>query len=216
MPSPRIPAAAALSGPGLLVGAALLALLASLRPDGFDWLFQHELAHEWFGNQMSAANWDDYWLHEGSAQYMQPLYGQWREGDARYAIMMDEFRNQIANRAPIVSGRIMTEEEVYQEEKGGPASDIYVKGAWVLHTLRGLIGDAAFWEATRRLVYGRPDPRPGNFQPRFATTPEYIAIVNQVTGRKLDWFFDVYLREAALPELLETRHVRDTFKAMPV
>lgn len=172
---------------------------------GFDWLFQHELAHEWFGNQMSAANWDDYWLHEGYGQYMQPLYGRWREGEARYAVMMEKFRNQIENKAPIVSGRILTEEEVYEEEKGGPGGDIYVKGAWVLHTLRNTIGDKAFWEVTRRLVYGRPDPRPGNFQPRFATTPEYIAIVNQVTGKDMTWFFDVYLRQAALPELIETR-----------
>jgi len=172
---------------------------------GFDWLFQHELAHEWFGNQMSAANWDDYWLHEGYGQYMQPLYGRWREGEARYAVMMEAFRNQIENKAPIVSGRIMTEEEVYEAEKGGPAGDIYVKGAWVLHTLRNLIGDKPFWEVTRRLVYGRPDPKPGNFQPRFATTPEYIQIVNQVTGKDMTWFFDVYLREAALPELLQTR-----------
>ncbi|MDT8757489.1 M1 family metallopeptidase [Sphingomonas psychrotolerans] len=174
-------------------------------PDGFDWLFQHELAHEWFGNQMSAANWDDYWLHEGYGQYMQPLYGRWREGEARYASMMEVFRNQIRNKAPIVSGRIMTEEEVYEEEKGGPGGDIYVKGAWVLHTLRNLIGDKAFWEVTRRLVYGRPDPKPGNFQPRFATTPEYVRIVNQVTSKDLTWFFDVYLREAALPELLQSR-----------
>jgi aminopeptidase N len=173
--------------------------------DGFDWLFQHELAHEWFGNQMSAANWDDYWLHEGYGQYMQPLYGRWREGEARYASMMEEFRNQIENKAPIVSGRIMTEEEVYEEEKGGPAGDIYVKGSWVLHTLRNTIGDKAFWEVTRRLVYGRPDPKPGNFQPRFASTPEYIQIVNQVTGKDMSWFFDVYLREAALPEIIQTR-----------
>ncbi|WP_231030207.1 M1 family metallopeptidase [Sphingomonas sp. IC-56] len=174
-------------------------------PSGFDEIFQHELAHEWFGNQMSAANWDDYWLHEGYAQYFQPLYGQWREGDARYAAMMDEFRNQIRNLAPIVSGRILTEEEVYETDKGGPGGDIYVKGAWVLHTLRNLIGDKDFWDVTRRLVYGRPDPKPGNFQPRFASTPEYIAIVNQVTGKDLTWFFDVYLRQAALPDLLQTR-----------
>ncbi|AJP72310.1 M1 family metallopeptidase [Sphingomonas hengshuiensis] len=174
-------------------------------PSGFDEIFQHELAHEWFGNQMSAGNWDDYWLHEGYAQYMQPLYGRWREGEARYAAMMDEFRNQILNHAPIVSGRVMTEEEVYEDANGGPGGDIYVKGAWVLHTLRNLIGDEAFWDVTRRLVYGRSDPKPGNFQPRFANTPEYVAIVNQVTGRDLGWFFDVYLRTAALPRLMETR-----------
>lgn len=174
-------------------------------PSGFDEIFQHELGHEWFGNQMSAGNWDDYWLHEGYAQYMQPLYGRWREGEARYAVMMDEFRRQIRNTAPIVAGRLMTEEQVYEEANGGPGQDIYVKGAWMLHTLRNTIGDKAFWEVTRRLVYGRPDPLPGNFKPRFASTSEYIAIVKQVTGKDYGWFFDVYLREAALPELLETR-----------
>ena len=174
-------------------------------PSGFDEIFQHELGHEWFGNQMSAANWDDYWLHEGYAQYMQPLYGRWREGEARYATMMDQFRLQIRNLAPMVSGRIRTEEEVYEEEKGGPGQDIYVKGAWILHTLRNLIGDDRFFEVTRRLVYGRPDPKPGNFQPRFSSTPEYIAIVNEVTGKDMNWFFDVYLKQAALPELIEER-----------
>ncbi len=174
-------------------------------PSGFDEIFQHELGHEWFGNQVTAANWDDYWIHEGYAQYMQPLYGLWREGPARYAIMMEDFRLSIANKAPIVSGTIRTEEQVYEDENGGPGGDIYVKGAWVLHTLRNLIGDAAFYDVTRRIVYGRPDPKPGNFKPRFSSTPEYIDTVNKVTGKDYRWFFDVYLYEAALPELVESR-----------
>jgi aminopeptidase N len=174
-------------------------------PDGFDWLFQHELAHEWFGNQMTAADWDDFWLHEGYGQYMQPLYGRWREGEARYAVMMAEQRLRIANKAPIVSGRTRTAEEVYEAKLGGPGVDIYFKGSWVLHTLRGLIGDAAFFDATRRLVYGRPDPRPGNFAPRFATTAEFEQLMTTAAGQPLDWFFDVYLRQAALPRLIEQR-----------
>lgn len=174
-------------------------------PSGFDEIFQHELGHEWFGNQLTAANWDDYWLHEGYTEYMQPLYGQWREGDARYAVMMDELRLNIHNKAPIVSGKLRTEEEVYEDDKGGPGQDIYYKGAWTLHTLRYLIGDAQFFEITRRMVYGRPDPRPGNFKPRFGTTPEFIAIVKQVSGQDLQWFFDVYLYSAALPELVSVR-----------
>lgn len=172
---------------------------------GFDWLFHHELAHEWFGNQMTAADWDDFWLHEGYGQYMQPLYGRWREGEARYATMMDAFRQQIFNRAPIVSGRSRTSNDVYELDLGGPGGDIYYKGAWVLHTLRNTIGDAAFFDVTRRLVYGRTDPKPGNFKPRFATTDEFVGLVRQVTGQDYGWFFDVYLRQAALPELVETR-----------
>ena len=174
-------------------------------PEGFDWLFQHEFAHEWFGNQLTAANWDDYWLHEGYGSYMQPLYGRWREGEARYAVMMDTQRNNIANKVPIVRGREVTEEEVYEADKGGPGQDIYYKGSWMLHTLRYLIGDRAFFAATRLAVYGRTDPRPGNFTPRYGSTPEYEGFVRQVTGRDYGWFFDVYLRQAMLPELIQKR-----------
>lgn len=174
-------------------------------PEGFDWLFQHEFAHEWFGNQMTAADWDDYWLHEGFASYMQPLYGLWREGEARYIVLLDQQRNQILNRAPLISGQPRTEEEVYEPSKGGPATDIYYKGAWTLHTLRWLIGDAAFFDATRRLVYGRPDPKPGNFAPRYGSTADFERAVKTASGRDLGWFFDAYLRRAALPELTATR-----------
>lgn len=174
-------------------------------PEGFDWLFQHEFGHEWFGNQLTAADWDDYWLHEGYAEYMQPFYGRWREGEARYATMMDDQRNKIINLRPIVSGTIRTEEQVYEIDKGGPGQDIYYKGAWMLHTLRGLIGDHAFRDVTRLAVYGRLDPRPGNFAPRYGTTAEYERFVRRVTGKDYGWFFDVYLRQAALPDLIETR-----------
>lgn len=173
-------------------------------PEGFDWLFQHELAHEWFGNQLTARDWDDYWLHEGFAQYMQPLYGEWREGSARYAAMMDGYRSRIENRAPLISGRSRTEEEVYEAAGGGPGADIYYKGAWVLHTLRGLIGDKAFFASIRRLVYGRPDPAPGNFAPRYGSTAEFEALVKAESGHDLGWFFDAYVRRAALPELVSS------------
>lgn len=174
-------------------------------PEGFDWLFQHEFAHEWFGNQLTAANWDDYWLHEGFGTYMQPLYGQWREGRARYDAMMQTQRASITNRKPITQQRVATEEEVYEPDKGGAGLDIYYKASWMLHTLRGLIGDRAFFDATRLAVYGRADPKPGNFTPRFGSSKEFEGLVRRTTGKDYGWFFDVYLRQAALPELVERR-----------
>ncbi len=181
-------------------------------PEGFDQLFQHEFGHEWFANQMTVANWDDYWLHEGFEMYMQPLYGRWREGEARYAVMMDEARNKILDHAPIVSGKLRTEEDVYEDARGGPGQDIYYKGAWTLHTLRNLIGDDAFGRATKLLVYGRTDPRPGNFQPRYGKTADFEQAVRTVTGKDYSWFFDVYLRQAALPELRQERAGPDTVR----
>jgi aminopeptidase N len=172
---------------------------------GYDDLLQHEFAHEWFGNQLTNADWDDMWLHEGLASYMQPLYMQYLHGDQEYYAALMQQRASIRNKAPLVSGKHKREEDVYDIKRGGPGGDIYTKGSLVLHTLRGLIGDDAFFRAVRELVYGRPDPRPGNFAPRYATTPDFIAIVDRVSGRDLDWFFQAYMYQAALPELVAAR-----------
>ncbi|MEO7068317.1 MAG: M1 family metallopeptidase [Rhodanobacter sp.] len=172
---------------------------------GFDWLLQHEFSHEWFGNQMTNANWNDMWLHESFATYMQPLYAQYLDGDAEYFSWMHRLRMMIRDRYPIVSGHNKTEEQVY-DASNGPGQDIYNKGALMLQTLRHLIGDPAFYGSIRQLVYGRPDPKPGNFTPQYATTHGYIDIVDKITSRKLDWFFNVYLYQAALPKLDEQRN----------
>jgi aminopeptidase N len=174
-------------------------------PYGYDDLLQHEFAHEWFGNQLTNADWDDMWLHEGLGSYMQPLYMQYLHGDQEYYAALMQQRASIRNKAPLVSGKHKREEDVYDLKRGGPGGDIYTKGSLVLHTLRGLVGDDAFFRAVRELVYGTPDPRPGNFAPRYATTPDFIAIVNRVSGRDLGWFFQAYMYQAALPELLATR-----------
>ena len=171
---------------------------------GYDWLLQHELAHEWFGNQLTNADWDDMWLHEGFGTYMQPLYARWLNGERAMQSELQTMRLTLANRFPVVSGKPQDAGTVYNGETG-PGLDLYYKGALIAHTLRLYIGDDAFYESLRRLVYGRPDPKPGNFAPRYATTPEFIAIVNEVTGRDLGWFFDAYLYQAALPDLVMTR-----------
>jgi len=172
---------------------------------GYDELLQHELAHEWFGNQLTNADWDDMWLHEGLGTYMQPLYMQYLRGQREYFAELMAQRANIRNKAPIVSGKSRTEGQVYSVERGGPGQDIYTKGALVMHTLRGVMGDDAFFRTVRESVYGRPDPRPGNFQPRLGTTKEFMEIAKRVSGRDLDWFFQAYLYQAALPELVATR-----------
>ncbi|MFC5549954.1 M1 family metallopeptidase [Massilia aerilata] len=172
---------------------------------GYDELLQHEFAHEWFGNQLTNATWDDMWLHEGLGSYMQPLYMQSLRGDLEYFAWLMRQRGLIENKAPMVSGKPRLEEDVYDTKRGGPGQDIYNKGALVMHTLRNLIGDEAFFRAVREEVYGTPDPRPGNFAPRYGTTPEFMAIVKRVSGRDLDWFFQAYLYQKALPELQATR-----------
>ena len=172
--------------------------------NGFDWLLQHEFAHEWFGNQMTNADWDDMWLHEAFATYWQPFYAWSVSGDIGYYSWLQNLRAGIHNRHPLVSGKNEVEAVVY-DDVAGPGQDIYNKGALMLHSLRALIGDRAFFDSTRMLVYGRPDPKPGNFEPHYATSRDFVDIVNKVTGRDLGWFFNVYLYQAALPKLDITR-----------
>ena len=172
--------------------------------EGFDGLFFHEFAHEYFANQLTAADWDDMWLHEGYASYMRPLYGLWREGEARYLAILLSQRDEITNKVPVVSGKSRSGSEL-DDPVSGPGQDVYVKASWMLHTLRHLIGDRDFWTVTRLAVYGRTDPKPGNFEPRYGSTKEYEALVRKVTGKDYGWFFDVYLRQAQLPELIATR-----------
>jgi aminopeptidase N len=172
---------------------------------GYDDLLQHEAAHEWFGNQMTNSNWDDMWLHESFATYMQPMYVQYLHGEREYFATLEQQRLGIQNKAAIVSNGPRREEDVYNTDRGGPGGDIYVKGSLMLHTLRTLIGDDAFGRALRRLVYGVENPVPGKFQPRYSSSREFIAIVDKVTGRDMGWFFNVYLYQAALPELRSER-----------
>ena len=173
-------------------------------PEGFDWLFHDEFTHEWFGNQLTNRDWDDMWLHEGLGSYMQPLYVEQRVGRMAYDAWMWRIRGTLMNKFALVTGRHRLEHQVY-DKATGPGLDIYNKGAWMLHTLRGQIGDEALLRSIRRTVYGRPDPAPGNFAPRFGTSAEFIRIASQESGRDLNWFFDVYLKSAALPRLVEDR-----------
>jgi aminopeptidase N len=171
---------------------------------GWDWLLNHEFAHEYFGNQLSNANYDDLWLHEGLGSYAQPLLAEYLGGELDYLAQLKAQRSGIRNEQPLVAGRERHEKEVYADPTG-PRGDIYPKGSWVAHTLRKLIGDEAFFTSIRTLVYGRPDPRPGNFTPQFGTTQGLLDIVNRVTSKDYKWFFDVYLYRAALPKVIATR-----------
>ncbi|MDP5041259.1 MAG: M1 family peptidase, partial [Paraglaciecola sp.] len=87
-------------------------------------------------------------------------------------------------------------------------SDIYGKGGWTLHTLRWLLGDDVFWQATRELLYGTADTAKLNYpiETRYRNTQEFIDIVNRISGKDYTWMFDVYLKQAALPELKITRN----------
>ena len=173
-------------------------------PQGYDGLAQHEFAHEWFANQLTNSSNNDMWLQEGLGTYMQPLFQQWRDGEAAYLAALSSQRLALLNRTPVVPSSPITS-NYYLDTDAGWGKDIYSKGSQISHTLRQLIGDEAFFTSVRRLVYGRADPKPGNFVPQFRSTDDFQRIAEEESGKDLGWFFDTYLREAALPVLKQNR-----------
>lgn len=170
---------------------------------GFDALHHHELSHEWFGNLVTNSDWKDMWIHEGFGTYTQALYAEELSGPDQYLEYLLANRRGFANAAPVAPIESRTAGQIYFDS----GSDIYSKGAWVLHTLRYLIGQDALIESMRRMAY--PDPSlesvTDGSQVRHSDTDEFIEIAQRVAGQDLSWFFDMYVRQPELPRLSAER-----------
>ena len=155
---------------------------------------------------VTAKNWNDFWIHEGIGTYTQALYAETLNGPAAYHQVMSEQRRGIANHGAVAPREPHSSQEMYftSKWKDSPAGDIYNKGSWIMHSLRHLLGDKDFFHVLRRFAY--PDPEMEKItdgrQCRFATTDELLAIAEKETGRKLGWFWEVYLRQPQLPKLI--------------
>lgn len=172
--------------------------------DGYDWLHQHELAHEWWGNLVSVADWRDFWIHEGIGTWCQALMLEDIRGKAAYHAEMNKNRRYLRNGHPIAPRELRAARQVYMKEAG---NDIYYKGAWVMHTLRWLVGDAAVRKGLQTFLYPTEVAwkATDGSQCRSVDTAELIAIMERVAEVELDWFFEVYLRQGRLPRLETAR-----------
>ena len=182
-------------------------------PEGFDWLMQHEFAHEWFGNLMTQEASRDFWLHEGFANYMQPIYAQNVIGDAGFWSKMWRNYNAIASCKPVIpEGNVSMD---YFD-----SNDPYFKGSWTLHTLRWMMGEEKFWNAVRRLIYDTPDPWSLSYPitPTKRSSEDFITIASDEYGEDLRWFFDAYLFSKDIPTLKVDRsnnELRLSFRDLP-
>jgi aminopeptidase N len=174
-------------------------------PYGFDWLFHHELAHEWFGNVMTHKIVSDMWLHEGFGAFMQPEYAREVLGEAAFHASMYRTYQGIKSCNAIAPREEFSEDQLYFDDKEGkgPAGDIYSKGTWLLHSLRNMIGEEPFWRAVRRLVYDTTSPEllKPPIEARFRTTDDFMRFASEESGQDLAWFFEVYARSGPLPVL---------------
>lgn len=153
----------------------------------WDYIIIHETGHEYFGNSLSCKDHAEMWLHESFTTYMESLYVEYTMSypDAvRYLLSQ---RRQIYNVHPMVGPMNVNFD-------GWAGSDMYYKGAWMLHTLRSTMGnDKLFFKILKNFYL--------NHAHGFATTNDFINYVSQETGKDYKPFFYQYLYKAKLPTL---------------
>ncbi len=160
----------------------------------FDELMLHEMGHEWWGNKITAKDWAHFWLHEGICTYGEGLYLESRGGDSAYFAYIAKIRKRIRNNKPIVAKEPATTKESY-------TSDIYAKGAMVMHSLRYILGDSVFFKTLRQFATD-----PAYNYPHFVVTGDLVDLVNKNSSINLDNFFHIYLYTTNIPEIIVTKH----------
>ena len=163
---------------------------------GFDALHFHELAHEWYGNCVTVGDWKDFWIHEGVATYLEALYAETLRGGSGYRAVTSYFRQRMRGGQAIARSEPTSAEDIY-------GTDIYFKGALVLHTLRSVIGKDALIDVLRTFMAGAADAESPTC--RSVTTAEFVQTAEEVSGRQLDGFFSVYLYQEQLPAVAMNR-----------
>ena len=157
---------------------------------GYDFILFHEAGHEWWGNYLSVADWSDMWIHEGFDTYAEAIYVEDKYGPESAKSFIDtRFRGSIKNKFPIVP-------TAHGTAKHRSGNDVYYKGAFVLHMLRYLIGYEVLKESLKEFLY-MPKDLPHNQ----TSTKEFVSLINENTGKDLNWFFNHYLYKADLPIL---------------
>ena len=150
-------------------------------------LTAHELAHQWWGDMITCATWNDIWLNEGFATYSEALWEEFKNGASDPAAL----RAAMRNRRPSSLGG-----SVYRYN----ADDInsifnqdfaYRKGAWVLHQLRWVLGTERFFELLARYRQ--------RYAYRHATTADFQAVAEELWGGAMNWFFQPWVYGVGAP-----------------
>jgi aminopeptidase N len=145
----------------------------------------HELAHSWFGDHVSPASWRDIWLNEGFAVYAELLWAEHTGAGGP-----DEFADAMRNAAAVF--------DLPPADPGAAslfAPSVYQRGALTLHVLRHAVGDDSFFRILRTWVE--------RFGGGSASTGDFEALAEDVSGDDLTPLFDAWLRAPQMPDVGE-------------
>ena len=188
-----------------MTDSALHDEIAALESDE-DGLVAHELAHQWFGDLLTCKDWSHIWLNEGFASYFGPLYSEHDRGDDVFRLEMKSsldsyLESDRGYRRPLV-------ESIYEKSDDMFDSVTYSKGACVLHTLRGLLGDPAWWKGIRAYVAAH--------KVQVVETDDFRKAMETASGKDLTWFFNQWVFKAGHPELKVRWHFEDGDKTVRI
>jgi aminopeptidase N len=151
---------------------------------------RHETAHQWFGDAVTERDFHHLWLSEGFASYYDLVVGATLDGDSVYTNGMRDaavavMSSRVVDR-PILDTAVTALTQLLNENS-------YQKGAWVLHMLRGYIGPPAFFAGIRD--YYR------TYRDSSVLSDDFRRVMERASGKRLDWFFDQWLRQPGYPRL---------------
>jgi aminopeptidase N len=157
---------------------------------GYDFLLFHEIGHEWWGNFLSVYDWADFWIHEGINTYAEALYIEKKYNlETSINFIKTNFESNIQNKKPIIA-QPNSGIDVFTD------NDVYYKGAYLLHTLRYIIGKEILIESLKEFLY-----IPKEHSNNQTTTSEFVTLIEMNSKKELSWFFDQYWNNAKLPIL---------------
>ena len=145
----------------------------------------HEMAHSWWGNNVTCASWKDIWLNEGFARYGEALWREYQNGADDLRNYMSYLNRPVAWRA----GSLYVQDTT--DSRNIFNAIVYDKGAWVLHMLRGMVGNDLFFEIFRKYR--------AEFGGGCAGTADFQKICQEVSGQNLDWFFTQWVYGTGQP-----------------
>ncbi|WP_100614864.1 M1 family metallopeptidase [Confluentibacter citreus] len=151
----------------------------------FDYIIIHEAGHEWFANNITVKDVADLWVQEGFTCYSESLFLDYYHGKKAASEYVIGLRRGINNDKPLIG--------TYHVNKEG-SSDMYDKGANLLHTLRQLIEDDEKW---RQILRGLNR----TFYHQTVTTQQIENYISEQSGIDLTEFFNQYLRTTKVPTL---------------